>query len=212
MFTGIIEEMGRLEQINNSGNSYSLKIACKKILSDIQLGDSIAVNGICLTITNFNETSFTADVMPVTIQKSNLKNLRLNDLVNLERALRANSRFGGHIVSGHIDSTGNIINIQKIHNAVLFSISAPEETLKYLIPEGSICIDGISLTIAKLSDTSFEISLIPHTFTETILSKKSIGDSVNLEVDQIGKYLYNFINKKNKSNITKEFLTQNGFY
>ena len=213
MFTGIIEEIGNIKEIKNTGINNSLTISCTKLLEDIKLGDSIAVNGICLTVSKFDNKSFTADVMPVTIQKSNLRNCRSGEFINLERALQLESRIGGHLVSGHIDGTGKIISITKYENAIIFKIQIDPELRKYMIPEGSICIDGISLTIAELERNHLTVSIIPETMQNTILKYKKIDDTVNIESDMVGKYLYNFLQDqgKTKSNISMKFLAENGF-
>lgn len=213
MFTGIIEEIGKIIEIKKTGKNNSLTISCTKILEDIKLGDSIAVNGICLTVSRFNNNSFTADVMPVTIQKSNLKTCRNGEFINLERALQLKSRLGGHLVSGHIDGTGKIISITKYENAIIFKIQINPEQRKYMIQEGSICIDGISLTISELKQDNLTVSIIPETMQNTILQYKKHGDNVNIESDIVGKYLFNFLQNegKEKSNISMKFLADNGF-
>ena len=213
MFTGIIEEIGKINEIKKTRKNNSLTISCNHILEDMKLGDSIAVNGICLTVSKFDSTSFTADVMHVTFQKSNLEKYRSGEFVNLERALQLKSRLGGHLVSGHIDGTGNIISIAKYENAVKIKIQINPEQIKYMIPEGSICIEGISLTIAELKQNHLIVSIIPETIKNTILQYKKIGDIVNIESDMLGKYLYNFLQNegKDKSNISMQFLAENGF-
>ncbi len=213
MFTGIIEEIGKIKEIQKTGKNNSLTISCTRILEDIKLGDSIAVNGICLTVSRFDNMSFTADVMPVTIQKSNLKNCRIGEFVNLERALQLKSRLGGHLVSGHIDGIGKIISITKYENASKFKIQINPEQRKYMIQEGSISIDGISLTIAELEQDNLTVSIIPKTMKNTILQYKKLGDIVNIESDMVGKYLYNFLQNKGKAknNISMQFLAEHGF-
>ncbi|MCF7794447.1 MAG: riboflavin synthase [Candidatus Cloacimonetes bacterium] len=211
MFTGIIEEIGRIERVIKSGSMSSISISCNKVLDDIKLGDSIAVNGICLTVNSFDNKTFTADVMPVTFQKSNLSKCRMGEEVNLERALQLKSRLGGHLVSGHIDGIGEILSVQKQKNSTLLEISINTDQIKFLIPEGSISIDGISFTIADLKINSFLVSIIPETMKKTIMQNKKVGDFVNLESDIIGKYLYNFLQKKEKKDISLTFLKENGF-
>jgi len=213
MFTGIIEEIGKISEIKKTGKNKSLIIFCKTVLEDIKLGDSIAVNGICLTVSKFDYKSFTADVMPITFQKSNLKTCRNGELMNLERALQLKSRVGGHLVSGHIDGTGKIISITKSENAKIFKIHINPEQRKYMIREGSICIDGISLTIAELEQDHLTVSIIPETMRNTILQYKKSGDTVNIESDLLGKYLYNFLQNKGKvkSNISIQFLAEHGY-
>lgn len=207
MFTGIVEEVG---SVVNPGNK--LKIKCKKILSDIKLGDSIAVNGICLTVTEFNLDSITVDVMNETLNKTYLGSMKKNDLVNLERAMLANGRFGGHIVSGHIDGTGIIKEIKKDGISIWYTIIAEDRILNYIVEKGSIAIDGISLTVAYIDKKVFKVSVIPHTQKNTILLYKNIGDKVNLENDIVGKYIEKLYKpEKEESKITEEFLIKNGF-
>ena len=212
MFTGIVEEIGTVKKIARGQKAY-LEIQADKIFSDIHIGDSIAVNGVCLTVTGFSGKVFTADVMNETFSRSSLGSLKTGSHVNLERAMSANGRFGGHIVSGHIDGTGKIINIKKDGNAVWYKISADENIIKYTVEKGSIAIDGISLTVARVEKDNFSVSIIPHTSEETILSEKKAGDTVNLENDIIGKYVERFLNfdKTEKSDITRDFLAKYGF-
>lgn len=212
MFTGIVEEIGTVRKIARGQKAY-LEIQADKIFSDIHIGDSIAVNGVCLTVTSFSGKVFTADVMNETFSRSSLGSLKAGSHVNLERAMPANGRFGGHIVSGHIDGTGKITNIKKDGNAVWYKISASENIIKYTVEKGSIAIDGISLTVARVERDNFSVSIIPHTSEETILSEKKLGDTVNLENDIIGKYVERFLNfdKTGKSGITMDFLAENGF-
>lgn len=215
MFTGIVEEIGRIQNIKNNIKSSVLKIEGEKVFGDIHVGDSISVNGVCLTVTSFDAKTFTADVMNETIRKSSLGRLKKGDYVNLERAMSANGRFGGHIVSGHIDGTGKITNIDKDDNAICYTIKVEGNLMKYIVEKGSIAIDGISLTVAKVSNSNFSVSIIPHTAQETILSHKSVGDIVNIENDIIGKYVEKLITfedkKTSKSNISMDFLIENGF-
>lgn len=213
MFTGIIEEIGKISEIKKTGKDNSLTISCTSIIEDMKLGDSIAVNGICLTVSRFDIMSFTADVMPITFQKSNLKTCRNGEFMNLERALQLKSRLGGHLVSGHIDGTGRIKSITKHENATKFKIHINPEQRKYFIVEGSICIDGISLTIAELEQDHLTVSIIPETMRNTILQYKKSGDTVNIESDLLGKYLYNFLQYegKVKSNISIQFLAEHGY-
>lgn len=212
MFTGIVEEIGTVKKIARGQKAY-LEIQADRIFSDIHIGDSIAVNGVCLTVTGFSGKVFTADVMNETFSRSSLGSLKAGSHVNLERAMSANGRFGGHIVSGHIDGTGKIINIKKDGNAVWYKISADENIIKYTVEKGSIAIDGISLTVARIEKDNFSVSIIPHTSEETILSEKKVGDTVNLENDIIGKYVERFLNfdKTEKSDITRDFLAKYGF-
>lgn len=215
MFTGIVEEIGTIKRFNISGNSGRIEIEAKKVLEGTKIGDSIAVNGICLTVVSMSDSSFCADVMAETVRRSSLSELSDGDSVNLERAMAADGRFGGHIVSGHIDGTGVIVSKVQEENAVWVTIEAPEEILNYIVEKGSICIDGISLTVASVSDRDFKVSVIPHTGEETTLLKKKTGLKVNLENDIIGKYVGKLMNisggEKRTSNITMDFLIENGF-
>ena len=185
MFTGIIEEVGTATEISNG----RLRINAKTVLEGTKIGDSIAVNGVCLTATSLLPNAFTADVMQETLRRSNLGKLKSGDKVNLERAMAADGRFGGHIVSGHIDGTGKISRIQKEGIATWFYIECADEILNLIVEKGSIAIDGISLTVAKLDENEFAVSIIPHTASETTLLSKKIGDIVNLENDIVGKYV-----------------------
>lgn len=211
MFTGIIEEMGMVQAVRKQGISFQVEIAAKTIMDDVKLGDSIAVNGVCLTVSKLLKEGFMADVMAETVRKSGLKDIKPGSKVNLERAMAANGRFGGHIVSGHIDGTGEIQEVKREENAVWLQISAPQTLMKYIVEKGSIAVDGVSLTVARLTKTSFSVSLIPHTGKETILLTKGIGDVVSLESDIIGKYVEKLMNQERNTTITMDFLSQNGF-
>lgn len=189
MFTGIVEEKGCIRGIRPGAKSCILTIEGSKIFSDLQIGDSVAVNGVCLTATTISGRTFTADVMRETLERSSLGGLHAGSHVNLERAMAANGRFGGHIVSGHIDGTGSIVKIEKDDNAVWYTIAADRSIMYLIVEKGSIAIDGISLTIAKVTRDTFSVSIIPHTASETILSEKKVGDIVNLENDVVGKYV-----------------------
>lgn len=226
MFTGIIEEVGTVQAINRGAHSCQLTIQAFKIMDDMHVGDSIAVNGTCLTVTSFTRISFTADVMHETLDRSSLGTLRRGNPVNLERAMAANGRFGGHIVSGHIDGVGTIANVRQDDNAVWYTVKAPANILAYVVEKGSIAIEGISLTVACVDATSFSVSVIPHTRGMTNLASKCIGDAVNLECDIIGKYVERLLATgrvcregadaaadagAGSGGLTREFLLQNGF-
>lgn len=189
MFTGIVEECGTVLGVLKNGVSGSLQIQASTVLEGTKTGDSIAVNGVCLTVTKLTKSSFTADVMAETFRRTNLGSLGKNSLVNLERAMAADGRFGGHIVSGHIDGTGVISRIKEEGNAVWIYISAPKSILNLIVEKGSVAVDGISLTVAAVSDKEFAVSIIPHTRENTALSGKKTGAVVNLENDIIGKYV-----------------------
>lgn len=189
MFTGIVEETGTVERVRRGAHSAVLVIAASRVLEDTAVGDSIAVNGVCLTVTSLGGGSFCVDVMHETLNRSSLSGLRSGSRVNLERAMPMNGRFGGHIVSGHIDGTGTIRSVQRDDNAVWYTIGAPPSILRYIVEKGSVAIDGISLTVARVTETDFSISAIPHTVAVTVLSDRREGDVVNLENDIIGKYV-----------------------
>lgn len=212
MFTGIIEEVGKVQSIRKGRNSATVLIGARTILEEIRLGDSIAVNGVCLTVTSFSKSGFTADVMHETLTRSSLGSLRAGSPVNLERAMPANGRFGGHIVSGHIDGTGTISTIAKDDNAVWYTVKTGSHILRYIIEKGSVAVDGVSLTVAKVHNDGFSVSIIPHTAAQTILSTKRIGDIVNLENDCIAKYVERLLGTQSpKAAITTEFLAKHGF-
>lgn len=214
MFTGIIEEIGTVRAVKRSGISSFIEIQAEKVLEDVHVGDSIAVNGVCLTVTHFGSGIFRADVMNETLSRSSLASLTAGSPVNLERAMAANGRFGGHIVSGHIDGTGVISDIRNDGIAVWYTISTSAEIMRYIVEKGSVAIDGISLTVAKITDSSFSVSIIPHTALQTILGTKKKGDTVNLENDIIAKYTEKLMKPAEPaetSGITMEFLAKNGF-
>ncbi len=215
MFTGIVEEKGIIKTIKKGLNSCQIVIEGKTIFSQIAVGDSIAVNGICLTVCSFKENYFQADVMGETLSRSNLGELSIGSMVNLERAMPACGRFGGHIVSGHIDGIGTIIDKRSDEIAVWIKIKANKSIMKYIVEKGSITIDGISLTVATLEEDSFQVSVIPHTAKETTLGSKVVGSTVNLENDVIGKYVEKLLGfkggDKQECTITMDFLQKNGF-
>lgn len=212
MFTGIIEEIGRVASVRQGAKSAVLTIGAKHILEDVHLGDSIAVCGVCLTVTSFTKSQFTADVMHETLNRSILGRLQAGSSVNLERAMAANGRFGGHIVSGHIDGTGTISAIAKDDNAIWYTIRTESALLRYIVEKGSITIDGISLTVARVSGSDFSVSVIPHTAQRTTLSQRRVGDRVNLETDCIGKYVEKLLGSQGaQGGINREFLAKFGY-
>ena len=214
MFTGIIEELGTVMKLDQQGVSAKITIEADKVLEKTKLGDSIAVNGVCLTVTDLGKNSFCADVMAETLRRSSLGVLKKGSKVNLDRAMAADGRFGGHMVSGHIDGTGEIAKISPEGTAVWYTIQAPQNILDGIVEKGSIAIDGISLTVADVSDRDFSVSIIPHTGANTTLSLKKQGNIVNLENDVVGKYVQKFlVNKQEKpeSKVTEEFLGKYGF-
>ncbi len=213
LFTGIVEELGTIRSITGG----SLVIGASKVLEDVKLGDSIAVNGICLTVTDFDSAVFKADVMPETIRRTSFRSLGKGSQVNLERALTLSTRLGGHIVSGHIDGTGKIVSFTEEGNAILMKISADDDIIGHIVEKGSVALDGISLTVASVDSGSFTVSLIPHTREVTNLGTKKAGDPINIENDVVGKYVERFMQLRGDSNnlqsagITAAFLAENGF-
>ncbi|SDW32053.1 riboflavin synthase [Paenibacillus sp. CF384] len=227
MFTGLIEEIGTLKKTHKQGEAMVLTIEAPQILKDAAIGDSISVNGVCLTVTELSPTIFTADVMPQTFRHTNLKDIRPGERVNLERAMQAGGRFGGHIVQGHVDGTGEVLSRENNVNAVVFTIRPHDSGLmRYVIPQGSITLDGISLTVVNASVSSFSVSIIPHTLRETALQLKQAGSVINVECDVLGKYVDHLLHFKGdrpadgsgdnrsaepKSSLTAAFLAENGF-
>ena len=216
MFTGIVEEVGKVISIKPGLKSSVIGIKGDKIFSDLKLGDSVAVNGVCLTVSSLSDRVFTADVMSETLSRSSLASLTGGSTVNLERAMPADGRFGGHIVSGHIDGTGVIESVTKDDNAIWYAIAASDKIMGYIVEKGSIAIDGISLTVAKVKKNGFSVSIIPHTARETILGTKSPGSIVNLENDLVGKYIEKFLQGQGKNinpqgGVTRSMLEKAGF-
>ena len=215
MFTGIVEEKGTVRYMQLTGESGVLAVRAKKVLERTKIGDSIAVNGVCLTVTSLQPDGFTADVMAETIRRSSLGSCKAGSQVNLERAMAADGRFGGHIVSGHIDGTGVIRSLIREENAIWVSIGTSPQILHLIVEKGSICIDGISLTVAAVGESWFAISAIPHTVAVTILGEKRMGDTVNLETDMIGKYVEKLLQPERavqpQNGITLKLLMESGF-
>ena len=215
MFTGIVEEMGQVEGIQRGRQSAVLAIRAKTVLEGTKIGDSIAVNGVCLTVTTLSPGRFTADVMHETLDRSSLAQLKRGSAVNLERAMAADGRFGGHLVAGHIDGTGRVTEVRKDDNAIWYTIQAAPQVLRYIVEKGSIAVDGISLTVARVETDRFAISAIPHTVAQTVLRDRKEGDLVNLETDIIGKYVEKLLSPAPESQasggITLDFLARNGF-
>lgn len=206
MFTGIVEEVGEVVFLNPE----RLSIRCSRVLEGTVVGDSISVNGVCLTVVDIKKDMFSVDVMPETMKVSALKNLKVHDRVNLERAMRLSDRFGGHIVTGHIDGVGRIVDIVPCGNAEVISVIANMDVLRYIITKGSVALDGISLTVVSVGSDRFSVSIIPHTRSETCLRYKKIGDVLNIECDVVGKYVEKFVVGRGHG-ITYEFLRENGF-
>ncbi|TXK76538.1 riboflavin synthase [Paenibacillus sp. N3.4] len=222
MFTGIIEEIGHMRRIHSQGQAMVLTIGAKKVLEDVHLGDSISVNGVCLTVIAFDTDSFSVDVMPETYRKTNLRKLQSGTRVNLERAMAANGRFGGHIVQGHVDATATILSRVPEENAVVYRFEPENKQIfKYIIAGGSITIDGISLTVVDVNHHEAAVSIIPHTLAQTVLYDKKAGDTVNIECDVLGKYMERLLtfgssepaggSAKKQSKLTESFLADNGF-
>ena len=216
MFTGIIEEVGEITGLRQTGTSTVLGVRAKTVLGGTKIGDSIAVNGVCLTVVRLTGDGFDGDVMPETLRRTNLGKLKPKSRVNLERAMAADGRFGGHIVAGHVDGTGTITELKPEGNAVWVTVSAAPDLLRYIVEKGSITIDGISLTVAYVDDSCFKVSIIPHTGEETTLLTRTAGYEVNLETDIVGKYVEKLMQPakdaaKPKSGLSAEFLALNGF-
>ena len=221
MFTGIVEEIGAVRTVVSGSEWGSLSIGARQVLEDTRRGDSIAVNGVCLTVTALSRDGFTADVMAETLRRSNLGALKVGEAVNLERALAANGRFGGHIVSGHVDNLGEIVNTKQEGSALWLTLSAPPDGLELVVKKGSVTLDGVSLTVAERTERTFSVSLIPTTQTDTTLLRKRPGDKINLETDIIGKYVRALLHKSapaalpegqsQESRLTEDFLRRNGF-
>jgi riboflavin synthase len=206
VFTGIVEEIGKII----SARPGNLTIAAGKVLEGIEEGASMAVNGVCLTVTSFNNKSFSVEVMPETLDKTNLGMLKTGDGVNLERPLSFGGRLGGHLVQGHIDDTGKVISVTPRGDSILVGFEAPPRLTAYIVEKGFIAVDGVSLTVVSKDNSSFQVSLVGYTRQHTILGKLRVGDLVNLEADIIAKYVEQF-NRKRSSGITVDFLQEHGF-
>ncbi len=221
MFTGIVEEVGHVEQLIKGAKSAKLRIRAKTVLEGTRIGDSICTSGVCLTVTRLDGNCFEADVMGETIRRSNLGNLIPGSAVNLERAMQLNGRFGGHVVSGHIDGTGKITSVSREDQAVWITVSADPQMLRYIVEKGSVAVDGVSLTVAAAESSAFKVSVIPHTGKETTLLCHKAGDILNLECDIIGKYVEKLFGNPEKGTnpeqsgrpqqLSEVFLRENGF-
>jgi riboflavin synthase len=215
MFTGIIEEIGTVISVKRSETSAEFKIKAGRVIENLLTGESVNTNGACLTVTELDRNSFTVVTVAETIRKTNLHELKPGSPVNLERAMRLSDRLNGHLVSGHIDGTGTILEINKEGNANMVTISADNSLMRYIIYKGSVAIDGISLTVADTGKESFKVSIIPYTAKDTTILTRKQGDNVNIECDVIGKYVEHFLNDKNeeaKSKIDIQYLKEHGFY
>lgn len=213
MFTGIVEEIGTVQAVVRGANAFQFRIGCKKVLEDVGIGDSIAVNGVCLTVKEFTAAYFIVDVMPETVKATTIQTLQVGSAVNLERAMAANGRFGGHFVSGHVDGTGEITTVRRDANAIYMDIQIDESLGKYLIDKGSVTVDGTSLTVFEVSQKGFVISLIPVTQSDSIIGHKQVGDLVNIECDMLAKYMEKLLERKEESTsqMTMETLAEHGF-
>jgi len=223
VFTGLVEETGQVRSVHRAGRSLHLTVGARKVLEGLRLGDSVAVNGVCLTVVRFDGDSFTADVMPETYQRTSLGALAPGSLVNLERAMALGDRFGGHIVQGHVDAVGTIAALEQDEIAVRMTVTAPPEVLRYVAPKGSIAIDGISLTVVDVAEDRFQVSLIPHTLAATNLRERRVGDRVNLEADVLAKYVERLLAwrlpserpraraQAGSGGLTEAFLREHGF-
>ena len=193
MFTGLVEEIGKIATITKSGDGRIIKVECDKILSDLKIDDSVAIEGVCQTVVSIKGNIFEVVAVEETLRKTNFKNLSIGKKVNLERAIRLSDRLGGHIVQGHVDTIGEIKSILQETNNYLVSIEFPKEFKKWVIPVGSICLNGVSLTVAKVQDNTITVAIIPHTWQVTTLGSLKIGDSINIEFDALGKYIENML-------------------
>lgn len=213
MFTGIIEEIGKIISYSKKTNGAKLTIQCSKVLEGVNIGDSICVNGVCQTVTSFGSDYFTTMLSDETLNISNFSTINAGDFVNLERALTLNSRLGGHIVSGHVDCCGEITEIEKQSDFYNLTIKVPPQTAKYIAYKGSVTLNGISLTVAEINKNIFKIAIIPHTYNNTVLKYLKIGSIVNIETDILAKYVEKLLNlsDNNKSKISIDFLAENGY-
>lgn len=212
MFTGIIEEIGKIKSFKKDTNGATIEVECSLVLEDTKLGDSIAINGVCQTVIELSSNSFKARVSDETLKVTTFENLKSGDIVNLERALTLNSRLGGHIVSGHVDCKGKFTKIEKLTDFYNLEFEIPQEQIKYVVHKGSITINGISLTVAEINQNRFKVAIIPHTFENTNLKALNVGDNVNIETDILGKYVEKMLSAKdNNSKISMTFLQENGF-
>jgi riboflavin synthase len=216
MFTGLVEELGKVRAVARGAHSIRLSLGGEKVLSDVKIGDSIAVDGACLTVVEFSSNNFTVDVMPETYDRTTLSSRKLGDSVNLERTLRVGDRLGGHMVSGHVDAVGTLVSVTPRDNANILRVQFPANLGPFVIPQGSVAVDGVSLTVVDCGNDWFEVSLIPHTWQVTVLSQKKAGDKVNVETDVLGKYIYRMLPSTSKihnttSVIGTDFLSKHGF-
>ncbi|MCL5677326.1 MAG: riboflavin synthase [Firmicutes bacterium] len=220
MFTGVVEELGRVEGVRRGARSLELEINAPSVAGDLSVGDSVSVSGVCLTVTRRQQNVFFADVMPETLEHTSLGQLRPGDPVNLERSMASGGRFGGHLVLGHVDALGRITAVHREDNAVRLRISAPAVVMRYVVAKGSVAVDGVSLTVAGLGDGWVEVAVIPHTLAVTTFRRRRVGDAVNLEADILGKYVERILEARLESapagsqpapGLTAGFLREQGF-
>lgn len=216
MFTGIIEEVGIIAGLHDSGDGRFIRVNAKKVLTDVRVGDSIAVNGVCLTVTEFTDSMFTAFASRITSELTSLGYIKIGSAVNLERAMSANGRFGGHIVQGHVDGMGTIVSIKHDQHGIEYVVSCDNSVLRYIVDKGAVAVDGISLTVVESYSDSFVLYIIPETVKQTSLSEKKVGDKVNIEVDVLGKYIEKFLklgatDKTKSDSEMMDLLSKNGF-
>lgn len=224
MFTGLVAELGSVERLAEGKDTCRLSVRARKVLGGLKVGDSVAVNGVCLTVTDLRSNGFTADVMPETVRRTTMHGLRPGDRVNLERALRLADGLDGHIVQGHVEGVGTVTKVRPEGNALVYTIAAPAELTPYIVEKGSVTVDGVSLTVIQAGDTEFGVSLIPHTAAQTTLGYKKPGDTVNLETDILARYIGRFLSRRFGSpvgtaedgsrkddGLTIDFLRRNGF-
>lgn len=212
MFTGIIEEIGIVKDFRKGTTDALISVECKKVLEDTKIGDSIAINGVCQTVTALCSSSFSAQISLETLKVTSFSTLKVGEKVNLERAMALNGRLGGHIVTGHVDGLAKVKNIQKLSDFYNIKFEAEKDLLKYIAKKGSVTLNGVSLTVAAISNNGFDVAIIPHTFENTVLKSLKIGDFVNLEVDILAKYVEKFLSTDNNKGIDENFLKENGFF
>ncbi len=212
MFTGIVEEIGTVEKLGQAGGGYQLRVRAQKVIEDVTLGDSIAVNGVCLTVTIFDSIGFTVGLSPETLRRTNLGEMKPGGRVNLERALRPSDRMGGHYVQGHVDGVGVVAERRREGDSLLMRVRVPADISQYIVEKGFIAVDGVSLTVTGCGEEWFSVDLIAFTQGAVTLTEKGVGDRVNLEVDIIGKYVQSFLARRGTHRgITTEFLAEEGF-
>lgn len=212
MFTGIIEEIGKIAEYTKLSDGARLKVSCKEILDDIKIGDSISVNGCCQTVVEFTKDSFISELSEETLKVTNFGDIKSGYSVNLERALTPTTRMGGHIVQGHVDCTGKLISVERLSGFYNMRFEIPEKNTRYVVNKGSVAVNGISLTVANMENNIFSVAVIPHTYSGTTLAKLNIGESVNIETDVLGRYVEKFLSSDNNSSrLSENFLRENGF-